>query len=407
MNSMARDKSSCDSADVAARACLVRFGWKRLLLSRLLEMMLLPLVRVRRVPQSENETEPRSILVVEYWYIGDFVMLTPFLKNLRLHYPGAYITLLASPQIAPLLAGQNLVDELIMVSVPWAQNMSRWKKYFSRHWLDFFRCIRTLRSRRFDWGFTARADVRENLLIWIAGVKRRVGYGFGYGRSLLTDIATPDLKRPHYSDRWLRLIEHIGKPVFDRRPELKVTSAEREAAWELLTGLGIKKHDTLVGVHAGARNPVRQWGEQNFLDVAERLAESFQAKVLWFHEPGTPEPASRPGVIPIASPLGEFLAVASQCRVFVCNDTGPMHLATALGVPVVAVFGPGMAAWWGPRSAGSKVVLHEGVWCRPCFDYCIFEQPHCLRIIGVEEVFKASAEALGALLRRTSLAKGA
>jgi ADP-heptose:LPS heptosyltransferase len=178
---------------------------------------------------------------------------------------------------------------------------------------------------------------------------------------------------------------------------LKVMPEEKQAAWKLLGGLRIEKDDVLVGVHAGARNPVRQWGEQNFLEVAERLLASFPVKVLWFHEPGSPEPRSRSGLIPISLPLREFLAVASECRLFVCNDTGPMHLTAALGVPVVAVFGPGMAAWWGPQSAGSRVVAHEGVWCRPCFDYCIFDQPYCLRAVSVDAVCEAAARAVSAI----------
>jgi len=363
--------------------------------------VLRPIVGIVGQRPGVADKEPQSILVLEYWYLGDLVMLTPFLKHLRLHYPGTHISMLASPRVVPLLEGHGLVDEVIAVNVPWVQQMSRWKKYLSRHWVELFRCLLRLRARRFDWGFTGRADIRENFILWVAGVGRRVGYGFGYGASLLTDAVSPDLGRPHHSDRWLHLIEHVGKPVFDRRPELKIMPEEKQTARRYLRSLGLREGAVLVGLHAGARNPVRQWGEQNFLEVAGRIAESFSVKVLWFHEPGSPEPARRSGVIPLALPLREFLAVASECCLFVCNDTGPMHLTAAVGVPVVAVFGPGMSAWWGPRSAGSRVVVHEGVWCRPCFDYCIFDQPYCLRTISVESVFEASAEALNSLLLKT------
>jgi ADP-heptose:LPS heptosyltransferase len=382
------------SRDAAARACLTRFGSKRLLLSRLFEAALSPILGLVGAPSAQAKQEPRSILVLEYWYLGDLVMLTPFLKNLRLHYPKAYIAILTSPRVAPLLQGQGLVDEIIPVDVPWTLHMSRWKKYLSGGWMEFFKCLRGLRKRRFDWGFTGRADIRENFILWVVGVGRRIGYGFGYGARLLTDVVSPDLKRPHYLDRWLRLIEHLGRPVFDRQPELKVDFKARETAREYLRSFGLGEGEILVGVHAGARNPVRQWGENNFSEVAERLAETFSVKVLWFHEPGSPRPACPSGVIPMALPLREFLAVVAECRLLICNDTGPMHLTTAVGIPVVAVFGPGMSAWWGPRSAGSRVVSHEGVWCRPCFDYCIFDQAYCLRVISVESVFEATVEAL-------------
>jgi heptosyltransferase II len=391
------------STDAAARACLTRFGWKRLLLSRLFEGLFRPLVLLGDSRRSEVEGDPRTILVVEYWNLGDLAMLTPFLKNLRLHYPLARIALLANPRVAPLLEGQGLVDEVILVKVPWAQHMSRWKKYVSRHWLAFLGCLRVVRSRRFDLGFSGRADVRDNFLMWVTRVRRRVGYGFGYGGSFLTDIVSADLTRPHQSDRWLRLLEHLGKPVIDGRSELKVLPEERQAARRLLAELGIAQSEMLVGVHPGARNPVRQWGEHNFLEVAARLSASFPLKILWFHEPGSPAPPSRQGIIPIALPLREFLAVASQCRLFVCNDTGPMHLAAAVGAPVVAVFGPTMAAWFGPRAAGSTVVAHDGVWCRPCFDYCIFDQAYCLRAVSVDAVFAAAAEAVSTMVGSRSV----
>jgi heptosyltransferase-2 len=385
--------SSHNEADAGARVGFVRFGPKRLALSRLLESLVFPFLKFAG-PEPLDRAEPRSILVVEYWYIGDLVMLTPFLKNLRLQFPKARITMLASPRVVSLLEGQDLVDEIISVCVPWAQHLSRWKKYFSVHWVQFFKCLREVRRRRFDWGFVGRADIRENLILWIGGVRRRIGYGFGYGASLLTDVAIPDLARPHFSDRWSHLIEYIGKPVLHHQPELRVFAEEKQKARQLLGSAGIHEDDILVGMHSGARNPVRQWGEQNFLEVAQRLAECYGVKILWFYEPGSSPPATRSGVTPIAVPLRTFLALVSKCRLFICNDTGPMHLTAAVGVPVVAVFGPGMSAWWGPRSAGSQVVAHEGVWCRPCFDYCRFDQPYCLRMINVETVLAAATNVL-------------
>jgi len=168
-----------------------------------------------------------------------------------------------------------------------------------------------------------------------------------------------------------------------------------------LADSGIQDTDVLIGVHSGARNRVRQWGEENFSQIAQRLTQAFPVKVLWFREPGSSDASNLPGLVPVDLPLQEFLAVLSECRLLVCNDTGPMHLATALDVPVVAVFGPGMPAWWGPRSSGSRVVLQDAVWCRPCFDYCVFDQPYCLRTLDVASVFEAASDVLSSLLGKT------
>src|SRR5882757_3603369 len=394
------DRSDRRSVEAAARACVFRFGRTRLALSRLFEGMLKPFLGLLGRQEENLGAEPKRILVVEYWHLGDLVLLTPFLRNLRRQYPKAHIAYLAHPKVAPLLEGQGLVDDFIPVVAPWAPHMSRWKKYVSRHHVEFFRCIWKLRARQFDWGFTARADIRDSFVLWAGGVKRRIGYGFAYGGSLLTDVVPPDLERPHFSDRWLHLLEVVGKPVPDRHPELHVEAEDRQWAREFLLARGIQETDLLIAVHPEARNPLRQWGAENFFEVVRGVVSRFEVKVLWFRDPGAQEVTefSAPWLVPVALPLRQFLAVLSECRLLLCNDTGPMHLATAVGVPVVAVFGPTMPAWFGPRDERSRIVLHEGVWCRPCADRCLFEQPYCLRSISVKRVLSVAQAAVAKMV---------
>lgn len=97
------------------------------------------------------------------------------------------------------------------------------------------------------------------------------------------------------------------------------------------------------------------------------------------------------------------MAVLSQCALFICNDSGPMHISTALDVPVVAVFGPTEPAWFGPLGANHKIVIRSGFWCRPCFDYCIFDQPYCLRTIDVQDVYQPAENTVTELLAKRSV----
>jgi lipopolysaccharide heptosyltransferase II len=390
-------------ADAAALGGLVKISVRKRMLIRAIEAILRPLVVglewLRHPPRNANG-EVNKILVMEYWNLGDIVMLSPFLRSLRIQYPDASIALLTSPRCAPLIEQQGLVDQVICVRVPWAQHYSRWRKYnpFSPLWFELLRTLKFLYAQQFDLAFTARADIRENFIIWLAQVARRVGYGFGGGGFLLTDAVIPDLQNPHFSNRWLRLLEHVGKLALVRRPSLCVTPEEKKLAGQCLGEHGIQDGEFVIGIHPGARSAVRQWGEENFVTLARRLQAQFPIKIVWFQDPNqAPSLADRNQFQSLSLPLRQFMGVLSRCRLFICNDSGPMHIATSLGVPVVAVFGPTEPAWYGPLGQENHVVIQPGFWCRPCFDYCLFDQPYCLRTISVESVFEAAAQAVNAM----------
>jgi heptosyltransferase-2 len=402
-----------EDANAAALGVLVRMSVRKRWLIRLIELFLRPLVaglKLVRHPPRNTGGEANKILVMEYWNLGDIVMLTPFLRSLRIQYPEAIITLLTSPKAAPLMEQQGLVNQVMAVRIPWAEHYSRWRKYnpFSVQWLGMLRMVRFLRAQHFDLAFTARADIRENFILWLARVARRVGYGFGGGGFLLTDTVTPDVQHPHLSNRWLRLLEHVGKQALVRHPSLQVTSEEERASQKILAERGFHRQDFLIGVHPGARSATRQWGEENFLALSQRLQAQFPVKIVWFEDPNrTPSVHSSNVHQPLSLPLRQFMAVLSQCGLLICNDSGPMHIATALGVPVVAVFGPTEPAWFGPLGEENLVISQPGFWCRPCFDYCRFDQPYCLRTINVETVFEAAVQALQPLFSKFQRDTGA
>jgi heptosyltransferase-2 len=237
-------------------------------------------------------------------------------------------------------------------------------------------------------------DVRDNFLLWLSGAARRIGYGLGGGGFLLTDRVAPDLSRPHRADIWLHLLDALGKPTNRDLGGLRLTADELASAQLFLEESGIPSDAFLIGVHPGARIAVRRWGDERFSEVVRHILEETEAHVLWFSDPGNPS---------VASPLERchrvslefrsFLAVLSRCRLLVCNDSGPMHLANLLGVPVVAVFGSTNPVWFGPRGAQDRIVIRPEFWCRPCFDYCIFDEPHCLRTIKPGDVIASVREA--------------
>jgi heptosyltransferase-2 len=389
-------------AESAATGTILKIGRFKRRMIPVFEALFFPYVYAVNLFQKpapkKRDDEIRKILVIEYANLGDIVMLLPFLQNLRIHYPRAQITLLASPKVMPLLKEQNLVDELIPVSVPLAMYSSRWGRYnpFSSFWVKFWRCLLLLRQREFDLALMGRADILHNLMLWMTRARQRVGYGFCGGRIFLTDVVTPDVNNPHVADRWLALLQTLGKPVLDRLPRLRTLPDENQLAREYLEGKGVRDGEFIIGIHPGARIPTRQWGDGNFRVIADRLARRFAAKILWFQDPSTGDQASESprGSIAVTLDLRRFMAVLARCQLLICNDSGPMHIASALGIPVVSLFGPTEPSWFGPLGAGNRVIIRRGFWCRPCADHCIFDKPYCLQTISVNEVFDATAEAL-------------
>jgi ADP-heptose:LPS heptosyltransferase len=185
---------------------------------------------------------------------------------------------------------------------------------------------------------------------------------------------------------------------------MRLSAGELASAQSFLREKGIPPDGFLIGVHPGARIAVRRWGDERFAEVARHILRENDAHVLWFSDPGNPSAA--PPIErchPISLGFRSFLAVLSRCRLLVCNDSGPMHLANLLGVPVVAVFGSTNPVWFGPRGAQDRIVIRPEFWCRPCFDYCIFDEPHCLRTITPGEVIASVRESLKKLRGGVSL----
>jgi heptosyltransferase II len=385
-------------AEAAARGCLVKFSGGRRFAIRLAELLLLPIVRCVDFFRSRRPEPPREIgkiLVLEAGNLGDIVGILPFLRNLRMGYPGAHIALLANPSMFPMLENLNLVNELLPVRFPWAIHLSQWIRYnpLAAHWGQFARALRDVRRREFDLALSGRGDLRDNFVLWLTGIRRRIGYGFLGGGFLMTETAMPDLIHLHRSDCWLGLLEHLGTEITDRQPDLQLSREEEMFAEEYLGKLRIGNGDLVIGVHPGARIRLRQWGTANFRAVAERLAAQQPAKILWFQDPNEKTLDDLPpSFVPVALQLRQFMAVLARCNLLVCNDSGPMHIATGLGVPIVGVFGSTEPAWFGPLGERNKIVINPAFWCRPCADRCIFDQPYCLRTISIEQVFKAASD---------------
>lgn len=327
-----------------------------------------PLLRRIWPPRSENRAPVRRILVIELWLLGDVVLVTPLLQSLRDRFPGAEISLLAKLHAEELLRHSGLVDEFITFDFPWTATSGKYRpsRYDRRAITEL---IGNLRRKDFDLTIDSRMDLRSNIVTFTTGAPRRIGYDFGGGGYLLTDALAAAPDDNHKVHDWLMLAEALdgdasGKPRtgVDRgrayKPRLCVTEEERADALRVLRNLGVEEGDWIVGVHPGASRPRGRWPLENFAWVADCLSSRHSTKALVFVDPQGYGETVRliSHAIFIRTSLREMMAALTHCDLVICNDSGPMHIADALGVPVVGVFTTGNPVWHGPFGDGQIAV---------------------------------------------------
>lgn len=321
-----------------------------------------------------------------------------------MNFPQASITLLAKPHAVALLEHSGLTDEIITFDFPWTAHKGEGKYSPGRYRAgEFRRLIRRLRAHDFDVSLDARRDIRSNVITYLSGARRRIGYDFGGGAHLLTDVVPSGTQDAHKIDDWLALLAPLEISHAESfKPTLAVTLEERESARQTLRRLGITGSKPVIGVHPGASHAVRRWRPERFSEVIDVLIARHDSDVVLFEGPEEDSAGIAPtrNIPRLRTGLRELMALLTQCDLMVCSDSGPMHLAGALGVPVTALFGPQRSEWYGPTGELDAVVHVEPMPCRPCFDACIFSSPICMDDITPKTVTDSIATQLASLATR-------
>lgn len=345
---------------------------------------------------------PRRILAIKLDAIGDLLMTTPALRALRKAFPDAEIHLLAQPHVARLarlVPGPDLVEPLACGF--WLSGGRR----LSRAW-EWIARARTLRRRQYDLVIDFTSLFHSAALAWATGaplrlgLRRRIPLGFftteGFGH-FFTHEFTADEDR-HLADCMGLLATAVGAPADEGGWELHVPAEAREAAARLLDRLGHRPGENpLVVVHPGAKWPPKQWHARAFAGAIDLLQErGWRVVLVGGPRDGvlveTIRHACRlaPGVAWPPETIETLAGLLEHADAFLGNDSGPMHLAAAVGTPVVAAFGPTRPGRCGPRGSGPVIHLDAALACSPCplyftRDRCHRGHNYCMDGITTEE----------------------
>ncbi|MCR4310004.1 MAG: lipopolysaccharide heptosyltransferase II [Deltaproteobacteria bacterium] len=338
---------------------------------------------------------PASLLVRATNWLGDAVMTTPALAGLRGAFPGARIVLLAKPLVAELFRHHPDVDEVIVYERP------------GRHegTLGRLRLAGELRRRRFDGALLLQNAFDAALLAFLARIPERAGYPTD-GRRLLLSLPVPlthAILQRHEVEYYLCLLDGLGVP----RPEpptlkLLVTDEERAGIGSRLASLGLTPGTPIVAINPGATyGSAKRWYPDRFAAVADALSEEWGAAVVVVGSPaeaplaGEIVAAARRGVVNLAgkTTVREMMALLSLSSFLVTNDSGPMHIGAALGVPLVAIFGPTDWRRTSPWTSLAKVVRVE-IDCSPCRRRVCDRGHECMLGVTPEMVVDAARQLL-------------
>ena len=337
--------------------------------------------------------EFRNIVVRMPNWIGDMVMATPVISELRKAYPEARITAMCRAPICDLLKEDPEVDELFCFSKTGS---------FSRR-DDKKNIVEKLRQGKYDLGILLTHSLSSAWWFWQGKVKTRLGYDCN-GRHFLLNYPVPlpsNIERQHLVTTYKMLLEPLGIPLSNSSPRLFLSAKEVHDARVLLQQHGVTKDSIIVGINPGASyGSAKCWLPERFRGVAEKLLANPDIFIVFFGD----QPSMRlvkeicvglgPRVINLAglTSLRELASLISCCNVLLTNDSGPMHIADALGKKIVALFGSTNEMVTGPYRNG--IVIHKHVKCSPCYQRTCPIDFRCMKQIEVEEVYRAIMDRL-------------
>lgn len=363
--------------------------------------------------QGTEISEPRKILILHNLHLGDTIVTTPALRALRLRFPNSFVVFLAQSSGAQVLKGNPDVNEVRVFHAPWLErslpHYDVGVRKLVRLILYYFQCVKriwqegkNLKAEGFDLAIDLVGTFHHYLLMVLACIPLRVG-PVGVGDWLLTHpVPLPDPRKINEIDRCLQIVQAIGANSNDRKPSVYCAPEAEISLSAKLKSLGILSGDLLVVIHPGcASAPASRWQSEKWAKVADWLIQEYGAKVVLNgvnserREIEAIKARMKGKAFDLCGQLTipELIALIKRCNLLLTVNSGPMHIASALGTPMVVVQGAWNLTRWRPFGDNHILVVKK-VPCTDC-GYQICPKPvSCMDMVEPEEVIEAVKEKL-------------
>lgn len=332
-----------------------------------------------------------KILIRGTNWIGDAILTLPAVTSIRATYPQSHIAVLVKPWVADIYGLFSAVDEVII-----------YENKFDTP-TGVFRLARMLKGKKFDAAILLQNAIEAAIIVLAAGIPLRAGYDSDARGLLLTNrvCLTEEIRKIHQIDYYLEMVKALGCVPVDREMHMETKISLLDAGHVLRKFIPDTKK-TIIGIAPGATyGPAKRWSPDRFAAVADKLHEHFSSQGILLGNKADWEVAqevqklARTKLINLAgkTTLQEAIYLISQCRLFISNDSGLMHIAGALNIPTIALFGSTNPVTTAP--AGNKsVIVRREVSCSPCLKETCPTDFRCMKLISVEDVFAAAQNLL-------------
>jgi ADP-heptose:LPS heptosyltransferase len=326
----------------------------------------------------------RTILLLRHDRLGDMVVSTVVFQALKRRFPFSSIIVLASKRNAELIQNDPAVDEVIIY-----QGLACYYKEFRKRKIDL----------AIDLFLTY--ELKQAFLTVLSGAKYRLGFEKA-GREVFFNVRGPvAVSCRSMRAQLLGLLKALGISGEGIEPRLVLSEKEKALAFDYLASYGLRKEDLKIAIHPGGFYPSQRWPAERFIEVARRCIGQYNARIILCGDAAdkelidTMQEKIGSGCISFeALPVRKFAATLAQCDLLLCNNSGPLHIAVALGVPTVSTLGPTDARLWSPAGE-ANIVLGGTMHCSPC-SRIVCAAHTCMGSISVSQFM----EAVGTQLKR-------
>jgi len=331
----------------------------------------------------------KQILVFNVNWVGDVIFASPIFRALKAKYPQARVVCLAVPRVKDILQCCPGLDEVIEYDEK-GRHRGLWAK---------LKLIWRLRKQKFDVVFLLHRSWTRALLVFLAGIPVRVGYDTKKRGPLLTHKVEPLCDQPHRSEHYCHVIESFGIPVEDTSCVLAAPQEVDQRVEEVLKQNGVDLKQPVVIVNPGGNWDLKRWPKERFAQLIKGIRERWDVQIILS---GAPKDVSlvqhindlsgkEAVLLAGKTSLKELVALLGKSVLVVSADSGPLHIASGVGTPVVALFGPTRPQITGPRGSGRAVLLQKDVGCNKEACYALDCSDNvCMKAVTVEDAMAAA-----------------